>query len=95
MIRISNWYKDVRKHLDGENSKDQNLHLEKYVLPTLKAQSSAFDDGARLQLSVCIADLRVWAGQFRVEGKIEAAVEVEQFAEDWEKEWHGEEQDGG
>ncbi len=88
MIRISNWYRDVRGHLEEENSKDKKLHLEKYVLPTLKAQSSAFDDGARLQLSVCIADLRVWAGQLRVEEKIEAAVEIEQFAEDWEKEWH-------
>ena len=87
MIRISNWYKDAAEHLTKENALHKNLHLEKFVLPTLAAQTTALRDGAMSQLMVCVADLRVWAGQLRVEEKIEAAGEIEQFAEDWEKEW--------
>jgi hypothetical protein len=63
--------------------------LQEFLLPSLKLQSNAFRDGAVTQLLACVADLRVWAIQFRRLGKDELANELDQFAEDWEHEGKG------
>ena len=57
--------------------------LEKHLLPTLKVQSRAFNDGALMQLMACVADLRMWSGHFKAMGKEELAKELEQFSFDW------------
>jgi hypothetical protein len=60
--------------------------LQEFLLPSLRLQSNAFRDGALIQLLACIADLRVWASQFRRLGKDELANQLDQFALDWEQE---------
>jgi hypothetical protein len=60
--------------------------LQEFLLPSLELQSAAFRDGALTQLLACVADLRVWASQYRRLGKGEFANELDQFARDWEDE---------
>jgi hypothetical protein len=85
MIKIENLYQRAHDYLEKSEWKDQ-YKLEEQLLPGLKAKSMAFRNGAFQQLTACVADLRMWAEQFRHLGKDEIAKELDQFAADWEEE---------
>jgi len=86
MVKIVNQYAKAEEFLARSKWRKQ-YQLDKFLLPGLKLQSHAFRDGALTQLMACIADLRIWASQFRALGKVEIAKELEQFSDDWENEW--------
>ena len=87
MISIAQNNPYSRAHAFLANSRwTPEYKLQDFLLPSLRLQSNAFRDGALTQLLACIADLRVWASQFRRLGKDELANELDQFAQDWEQE---------
>ena len=88
MIQVENKYVKAYRFL-ADSSWCKEYQLEKSLLPTVKAQGMAFNDGALTQLMACIADLLMWAGQFKAMGKEELAIELEQFSSDWIEEARG------
>jgi len=85
MIKVENLYTRAHKFLDESLWKDE-YKLNDALLPGLKLQAHAFNTGALTQLLACVADLRIWAVQFRALGKDEIAKELDQFATDWAEE---------
>ena len=86
MVKIVNPYTKAYDFL-AKSKWRKSYRLDRFLLPALKLQSSAFRDGGLTQLMACIADLRIWASQFRALGKEEIAKELDQFAKDWKNEW--------
>ena len=82
MIRVDDKYERAYEFLAASKWRKE-YELDKSLLPTVKAQSVAFKDGALTQLMAVVADLRMWANHFRAMGKKELAKELEQFSFDW------------
>ena len=86
MIKVENQYSKMHDYLTATEWRS-TYQLDKFLLPALELQAHSFRDGALTQLMACIADLRIWAMQFRALGKQEIAQELEHFADEWENEW--------
>jgi len=71
MILIDNPYSRGYEFL-AQSHWREDYKLEEFLLPSLRLQSSAFRDGALVQLLACVDDLRLWAAQFRVLGKADS-----------------------
>ncbi len=82
MISVDDKYKRAYEFLAASKWRKE-YELDKHLLPTVKAQSAAFMDGALTQLMACVADLRMWSGHFNAMGKNELAKELDQFSSDW------------
>jgi len=88
MVQVENQYAKAHEYLAATDWREA-YKLDQFLLPVLKLQAYAFRDGALTQLLASVADLRIWACQFRSLGKEEIARELEQFAKDWEEEARG------
>jgi len=88
MVQVENQYAKAHEYLAATDWREA-YKLDQFLLPVLKLQAYAFRDGALRQVLACVADLRIWAGQFSSLGKEEIARELEQFAKDWEEEAKG------
>ena len=86
MIKVDNPYARAAEFLAKDQGMVDRYRLQQEMLPMLQIKAAAFSEGAMAQLDLCVKDLRMWAAQFKMLGKVEIAEELEGFARDWEAE---------